>query len=141
MSSHAARESARGRRVRMSGTSLIRPIEGQKRAHERYEVTIPVDCTTQQIFISNHVCNISRGGIFIRSDNPLPLQAEVVLVLRLPEAGVSIRATGRVVWNYDMQKGTSRIIPGSGIRFVDMSPSVRAALESHLDRLAKNGAQ
>ena len=125
----------------MSGTPLIRPIEVQKRAHERYEVTIPVDCTTQDIFLSNHVCNISRGGLFIRSDKPLPLQAEVSLVLRLPEAGVSIRATGRVVWNYDMQKGTSRIIPGSGIRFVDMSASDRATLESYLKQLAKDCAQ
>ena len=125
----------------MSETPLVRPIEGQKRASERYEVTIPVDCTTQQVFISNHVCNISRGGLFIRSDKPLPLQAEVSLVLRLPDAGVTIRATGRVVWNYDVVRGTSRIIPGSGIRFVDMSPSDRAALESYLKRLAKDCAQ
>ena len=122
----------------MSETPLVRPIEGQKRAHERYEVTIPVDCTTQQIFVSNHVCNISRGGLFIRSEKPLPLQAEVSLVLRLPEAGLTIRATGRVVWNYDVAKGSSRIIPGSGIRFVDMSASDRAALESYLKRLAKD---
>jgi type IV pilus assembly protein PilZ len=124
----------------MSEIPLVRPIEGQKRAHERYEVTIPVDCTTQQIFVSNHVCNISRGGIFIRSDKPLPLQAEVSLVLRLPEAGVSIRAIGRVVWNYDVPKGSSRIVTGSGIRFVDMSASDRAALESYLKRLAKDCA-
>ena len=125
----------------MSETPLVRPIEGQKRASERYEVTLPVDCTTQQVFISNHVCNISRGGLFIRSDKPLPLQAEVSLVLRLPDAGVTIRATGRVVWNYDVARGTSRIIPGSGIRFVDMSPSDRATLESYLKKLAKDCAQ
>jgi len=87
------------------------------------------------------VCNISRGGLFIRSDRPLPLQAEVVLTLRLPDAGVTIRATGRVVWNYDVARGTSRIIPGSGIRFVDMSPTDRAALESYLKKLAKDCAQ
>jgi type IV pilus assembly protein PilZ len=125
----------------MSETPLVRPIEGQKRSHERYEVTIPVDCTTQQVFISNHVCNISRGGLFIRSDKPLPLQAEVSLILRLPETGVTIRATGRVVWNYDVARGTSRIVPGSGIRFVDMSPSDRATLESYLKKLAKDCAQ
>ena len=124
----------------MSETPLVRPIEGQKRAHERYEVTIPVDCTTQQIFVSNHVCNISHGGLFIRSDRPLPLQAQVSLVLRLPETGVSIRATGRVVWNYDVPKGSSRIVSGSGIRFVDMSESDRATLESYLKRLAKDCA-
>jgi type IV pilus assembly protein PilZ len=120
----------------MSEPQLVGPAQVQKRAHERYEVAIPVDCTTQELFLSNHVCNISRGGLFIRSDKPLPLETEVSIVLRLPEDGVCIRAMGRVVWNYDIAKGTSRIIPGSGIRFVDMSASDRAALEGYLKRLA-----
>ena len=121
----------------MSDPLLVKPVHGRRRAHERYEVTIPVDCTTQQVFVSNHVCNISKGGLFIRSETPLPLEAEVTLVLRLPDAGLCIRAKGRVVWNYDVPKGTCRIVPGSGIRFVDMSPFDRATLESYLDRLAR----
>jgi uncharacterized protein (TIGR02266 family) len=102
------------------------------RKHPRYEVSIPVDCSTRQFFFSNHVCNISKGGLFLRSDTPLPLNAEVSLVLRLPGADRQIFATGRVIWNYDIEKGTSHIIPGSGIRFVGMSASDRAALESYL---------
>lgn len=102
------------------------------REHPRYEVSIPVDCSTRDVFVSNHVCNISKGGLFIRSDQPLPLNSEVSLVLRLPDTGQCIRATGRVIWNYDMQKGTTRIVPGSGIRFLDIAASDRAALEELL---------
>ena len=119
---------------------LVEPVFGRRRAHDRYEVTIPVDCTTQHLFVSNHVSNISKGGLFIRSDKPLPIETEVTLVLRLPATGVCIRARGRVVWNYDMPKGTSRIVPGSGIRFVDMSPTDRAALEGYLDSLPRRPA-
>jgi Tfp pilus assembly protein PilZ len=61
----------------------------------------------------------------------------VSLVLRLPEANLCIRAMGRVVWNYDIAKGTSRIVAGSGIRFVDMTASDRATLEAYLERLAE----
>jgi hypothetical protein len=39
------------------------------------------------------------------------------------------------VWNYDMVKGTTRIVPGSGIRFVDIEPDDRAALEAFLGGL------
>jgi hypothetical protein len=60
------------------------------------------------------------------------LNTEVSLVLYLPGTDQCIRATGRVIWNFDMQKGTTRIVPGSGIRFVDMPPSDRASLESYL---------
>ncbi len=102
------------------------------RQHPRYKVTIPVDCSTRDLFVSNHVCNIGKGGLFIRSESPLPLNAEVSLVLYLPATKGSIRATGRVIWNYDIEKGTCHIIPGSGIRFVGMSASDRATLESYL---------
>jgi uncharacterized protein (TIGR02266 family) len=109
----------------------------QAREHPRYEVSIPVDCSTRHVFVSNHVCNISKGGLFIRSDSPLPLNADVSLVLHLPGTDQCIRATGRVIWNFDMQKGTTHIVPGSGIRFVGMPPSDRAILESYLARLTQ----
>jgi len=105
------------------------------REHPRYEVSIPVDCATRELFFANHVCNISRGGLFIRSDTPLPLQAEVSLVLRLPGTDQSICVTGRVIWNYDIQRGTSRIVPGSGIRFIGMTAADRSKLESYLATL------
>lgn len=124
----------------MSQSAAVEPIRTGGRAHQRYSVTIPVDCSTQSLFISNHVSNISKGGLFIRSDRPLPLNAEVALVLRFPATGGCIRATGRVVWNYDIQKGTSQLVPGSGIRFVDMSGADRQALESYLEHLTASHA-
>lgn len=118
----------------MEDSVAAKPVS--TRGSQRYEVSIPVDCTTRDAFVSNHVSNISRGGLFIRSDAPLPLNAEVSLVLRLPGAEQSIHATGRVVWNYDMPKGTTRIVSGSGIRFLDITPSDRAILERYLASLA-----
>jgi len=104
----------------------------QAREHPRYEVSIPVDCSTRHLFVSNHVCNISRGGLFIQSADPLPLNTEVSLVLHLPETGRNIFATGRVMWSSDIEKESPRVVPGSGIRFVGMTASDRAALESYL---------
>jgi uncharacterized protein (TIGR02266 family) len=106
------------------------------REHPRYEVSIPVDCSTRHVFVSNHVSNISRGGLFIRSDAPLPLDTEISLVLRLPGTDRTIRATGRVIWNYDIRKGTTRVVPGLGIRFVEIAASDRATLESYLAGLS-----
>lgn len=103
---------------------------------ERYRVDIPIDCSTRDLFIANHVTNLSRGGLFIQSRHPLPLQAEVDLAFTLPD-GPRIQATGRVIWNYDVAKGSVRIIPGSGIKFTDMSPEDRARLEDCISRLAQ----
>jgi hypothetical protein len=54
-----------------------------ERESERYTVAIKVDCSTKEMFVSNHVMNISRGGLFIASDQPLPISSEVRLSLEL----------------------------------------------------------
>jgi type IV pilus assembly protein PilZ len=108
---------------------------------QRYHVDIPIDCSTQGLFIANRVTNLSRGGLFIQSSHPLPLHAEVELAITLPNGGPRIQATGRVIWNYDVAKGSARIVPGSGIKFINMSPQDRALLEECIARLGQpNGA-
>ena len=107
---------------------------------ERYCVDIPVDCASRDAFTSNTITNLSRGGLFMESADPLPLQSDVDLTIRLQCPDVTIRATGRVIWNYDIRKGTSRIIPGNGIKIVAMSPEHRALLDACLQQLAKSQA-
>ena len=102
------------------------------RQHPRYEVSIPAECSTRQVFFSNKVRNISRGGLFLRCERPLPLNEEVSLVLHLPGTEKGIFATGRVVWGHDIAAGSADAVAGSGIRFVGMTASDRVALETFL---------
>lgn len=106
------------------------------RSDPRYSVSIRVDCTTRDMFVSNYLTNISRGGVFLASHERLPLDAEVDLVLTLPDTGVTIAVRGRVVWTYDIRRGTARLVPGAGIRFIDMSATDRARIDAYLERLA-----
>jgi type IV pilus assembly protein PilZ len=110
----------------------VRPVENRR--HSRYQVSIPADCSTPHLFFSNHVCNISKGGLFIQSNSPLPLNEQVSLVLHLPGVEKNIFATGRVIWNHD-ESQSAHVVPGSGIRFVGMTASDRAALESYMEDL------
>ncbi len=105
-----------------------------ERASMRFSVDIKVDCATKDMFVSNRVMNISRGGLFIASDQPLPISSPVSLTLSLGD-GDTIEAQGRVIWNYDIRKGSSKVIPGSGIKFLDLSPEHAARLERYLDGL------
>jgi uncharacterized protein (TIGR02266 family) len=85
------------------------------------------------MFVSNRIMNLSRGGLFMRTERPLPLHSDVALTLLLPHA--RIEALGRVVWNYDMARGSMQLVSGSGIRFVDMAPEDRRLLEGYLSEL------
>ncbi len=105
------------------------------RQFKRYPVDLRVDYGTRDAFLANRVSNLSRGGLFIATETPLPVQSELDLVLTLKNEDERIRARGRVVWNYDIRKGTSRVIPGMGIRFVDLSPDDSHRLVDYLDTL------
>jgi uncharacterized protein (TIGR02266 family) len=107
-----------------------------KRQDRRFTVAIKVDCSTRDMFVSNHVMNISRGGLFIASDQPLPMASEVLLRLTLGDA-MTIEANGKVVWTFDIRKGSSRVIQGSGIKFLDLSPEHATCLEEYLSGLSQ----
>jgi type IV pilus assembly protein PilZ len=110
------------------------PAGGPLRLYPRYEVEIWVDFTTLDLVTSSYVLNLSEGGVFIKSDGPLPLDAEVELVLTLP-TGNAISARGLVVWNHDLAKESPQV-RGSGIRFIDMPSEDRALLHDYVDSLA-----
>ncbi len=106
-----------------------------EREYPRYPVNLEVSCSTRDAFLLNTVSNLSRGGMFIKSTQPLPLSAEVELTMTLPGANVRITARGRVVWNYDIPKGTSHVVQGMGIRFLDMTTADRRRLTDYLGSL------
>jgi uncharacterized protein (TIGR02266 family) len=108
---------------------------GPSRLYPRYEVEIWVDFTTLDLVASSYVLNLSEGGVFIKADRPLPIDAEVDLVLTLP-TGSPIRAKGRVVWNHDLAKEAPHGSSGAGIRFVDMPAEDRALLHDYVGSLA-----
>jgi uncharacterized protein (TIGR02266 family) len=105
------------------------------REHARYAVDLSVDYSTRDAFVSNRVTNLSRGGLFIRSEQPLPIATEVDLTFTLPGTAAPLRARGRVIWNYDIQKGSSRMVRGMGIKLLDMGLEERQMLVEYLDTL------
>jgi uncharacterized protein (TIGR02266 family) len=105
------------------------------RQHERYPVNLQVNYETKDAFLANQVNNLSQGGLFIATETPLPVRSELDLVLTLRGDADRIRARGRVIWNYDIRKGTSRVIHGMGIKFLDLSPDDSRRLADFLATL------
>ncbi len=72
--------------------------KSEHRKTRRFPVQIAVSLTTIDTFLDSEIMNLSKGGIFIKADLPLPLGTEVDLVFTLPNSAKSIQATGTVVW-------------------------------------------
>jgi type IV pilus assembly protein PilZ len=89
------------------------------RQDERYPVNLRVDCSSRDAFAASYATNVSRGGLFIASDRPLPPYSALELTLTLPGSSDRVRALGRVVWNSEIRIGTGHA--GMGIKFLSMS--------------------
>jgi len=81
-------------------------------------------------FIKVYMPNIVNGGLFIRTDNPLPIDSPVLLRMQLPEEDEAIEVSGRVVWSFVKGSKKAFLPKGMGIQFVDMPAD-------HADKIKK----
>jgi uncharacterized protein (TIGR02266 family) len=116
---------------------MTQPSGRDRRKDTRLDVKIKVDYSTKDIFVSNYVTNLSKGGVFIETKTPLPVQSEIHFIFILPDFNVKIEAKGKVVWTYDVKKGTGKVVSGMGIKFTDLSPQHKAQIEEYLMKLSQ----
>jgi type IV pilus assembly protein PilZ len=95
-----------------------------RRQHRRYQVCLSVDYSDGDHFLFAYIENISEMGIFIRTDNPLPVGTELTLRFRLKGADL-LELDGEVTWVNPVRPGGENLNPGMGVRFLDLSPDQR----------------
>jgi uncharacterized protein (TIGR02266 family) len=69
----------------------------ERRRSERAPVTVRIEYATVDALFSDFTRNINEGGIFVETDEPIPLDEKVELRLRLPGTPELVHARGRVV--------------------------------------------
>ncbi len=106
------------------------------RKSERLQHELLVAYHTVNGFITDWAVNISRGGIFINTRNPLAVGSVVRLIVSLPDAVFPFDLTGRVirVHAYDPEGDQ---VPGMGLEFIDVDEEKRSRLERFVNRLRK----
>jgi uncharacterized protein (TIGR02266 family) len=103
-----------------------KPARGiDARTATRHEVFLGVEFKTGEEFAREYATNISKGGLFIRTDKKPALNAEAMLTLHLP-SGESLRTIVRVVHASDA---------GIGVAFSAVDAAFDAALKRYLATL------
>lgn len=110
--------------------------EKTTRRSERLQHELLVAYRTVDGFITDWAVNISRGGIFINTRNPLAVGSVVRLIVSLPDAAFPFDLTGKVIRTHSADS-TEGEVPGMGIEFMDVDEEKRARLERFVDRLRK----
>jgi type IV pilus assembly protein PilZ len=109
----------------------------ERRETGRAALRLPVEYDRLNAFLSDYTHNISRGGTFIRTDQPLEVGTPLSFRIHAPELG-ELLLEGVVRWvvapRDDRYTDDDRPA-GMGIAFVYDSAAERYELELRLDRL------
>lgn len=107
-----------------------------KRQDDRLQHELLVAYRTVDGFITDWAVNISRGGMFINTRNPLAIGSTVRLIISLPDAAFPFDLTGKVIRVSEFDNVQNQV-PGMGIEFVDVDEEKQVRIERFVERLRK----
>ena len=126
------------------GVSFEQPVDSilldqwlsqvKKHRQARVPVRFGVEYTHAGVFGGGTCLNLSLGGMFIATSNPVPPGTEVMLRFMLPGLSDPLSFRVRVVWTQGQEAG-SGVISGMGVCFLDPKPSEAALIEVVVDHL------
>lgn len=102
----------------------------EAREHGRAPIELKVDYKKLNSFFADYTKNISKGGTFIRTTKPLPIETRFLFKLTVPKREASFELLGEVVWS--KAEGDE---PGMGIRFIYSDQNQRSEFESVVEGL------
>jgi len=97
--------------------------------HQRVSVNLPDREALYELYLKD----ISRGGVFVRTDQQFDMRSKVEIIIEVEAAGALV-LVGEVVHSVTKEQATSwGGTPGVGVQFVDLDEDKRDLLESYLD--------
>jgi uncharacterized protein (TIGR02266 family) len=114
-------------------------VEDSRMADTRKDKRAPVSLkvrfksATVDEFIEHYSKDVSRGGIYIKSSNPMAVGTLLKFQFQLKDESALIKGVGRVVWTRAEVDATSDAPAGMGIKFIKMDDESRAMVERIID--------
>jgi len=110
---------------------------GVARTYARVPARFRVGWTSARDFLIAYSENISRGGIFIATDNPPALREVVELSIQLPDGKPPVKTKAEVVHSLtpDRARATGRVA-GAGLQFIGGADEFRERLDECIAALS-----
>lgn len=106
----------------------------EHRQDERLEEILQVEFEDSPF---GQTVNISRGGVFIRTPNPLDLEEEFLLKLNIPDGQEPTEALCKVVWTNMYGKESEELPRGMGVKFLGLQDESKRRIEEFI-QIQKN---
>ena len=95
-----------------------------RRSTPRALLQVDIGLLSHSHFYTGLSMDVSRGGVFVATFDPLPAGTQVTLFFMLP-SGVHVEAPGTVRWT---RQGTAHEPPGMGVAFEALAPPAHTAI-------------
>jgi len=92
-------------------------------------------------FIARYGADVSPGGIFIRTKQPVEVGTALRFVFSLGDGSPLLAGTGTVAWVRESDPARANNIPGMGLRFDKLSPDSQHTHQLVLAEKAHKGAR
>ncbi|MBP9085108.1 MAG: TIGR02266 family protein [Kofleriaceae bacterium] len=117
-------------------------VDSNTRTEKRTPVTLKIKFKSETIeeFIERYAVDVSKGGIFVRTKDPLAVGTSMKFEFQLKDTTPLIGGEGTVVWTRENDPTRPNIAPGMGVRFDRLSDGSQAVLDRILADKAKNGS-
>jgi uncharacterized protein (TIGR02266 family) len=109
------------------------------RQGKRTPVTLKIKFKSETLeqFIERYAVDVSQGGIFIRTKEPLAVGTQMRFEFQLRDASPLIGGEGTVVWTRENDPSRPAIAPGMGVRFDRLADGSQTVLERILSEKMK----
>jgi type IV pilus assembly protein PilZ len=112
---------------------LERACEYTGRTEARIPQALSLTFKDRDAFIRAYTGNISAGGLFIKTENPLGPGRQFQLKLQLPNASKSLEIKCEVVWSRKRETSTPDKPPGMGVKFSEIAEKDYKFIKRYID--------
>ena len=108
----------------------------ERRKDDRVPKKFKIAYSSPQALTKSYLSNISRGGVFIKTNHPMDRGTRFDLKISLPDGEKQLEVSCEVAWVRLKEQVTSKekFSPGMGIKFLNLSPEGRGRIERILHK-------
>ncbi len=102
-----------------------------RRQKTRVKTTLEIMSSHSGIHSSSRITNLSIGGAFITTNNPLPVDETFTIQLQLPGVAAIMTIDARVAWKKSVSAAAKA---GMGIEFTNIRPDHQEKLADFIEQ-------
>ncbi len=110
-------------------------IGGERRKHQRVTAEVLIKYQSADQFFTDYMQNISSGGIFVPTDDPLPLDTRLLITFSLPDCEQPITTEGIVIRSIHADPDSGVDPSGMGIQFQALSEDNLRLIDVYVESL------